>query len=233
MNYKNLLQEHCQKYKYDIPVYTTKLIGGLTHAPEWQSSVLVKAITIANDIVYASKKEAEQAVAKLAYEQIVMNVKRSLIKEKHAEPIQKEVVKESVNEPIMQESDTTQEDKTNQMYIFVDLENIQPVFEYIPNNVHIHCFMSKFSSIDTKLYLDCTMHITDLNTKNAADYLLTLTVGNMLHKINRTDKIYIVSRDKDIANIQYILESWNYNIKHITKSIDIVKIVQDSRDWSR
>lgn len=229
MNYKNLLQEYCQKYKHDIPLYTTILIGGSTHAPEWQSSVLVKNITIKNDTAYASKKEAEQSVAKIAYEQVANSKMRigqkstQILQLREPEQLKEEQLKEE--QPIELKEQNKSEDR--KVYIFIDLENIQPVFEQVPDNVHIHCFMSKFSSIDMDRYSNYHIHITDLNTKNAADYLLTLTVGSMLHSICKTDKIYIVSRDKDVANIQYILESWNYDIKHITKSIDIVRIVQN------
>jgi hypothetical protein len=72
-NYKNLIQEYSQKYKYSLPEYTTNVVGGSSHLPLWVSSVLINNKLFKTDTTYSSKKTAQQQVAYLAYDSLVLH----------------------------------------------------------------------------------------------------------------------------------------------------------------
>ncbi|KAG5618896.1 hypothetical protein H5410_018720 [Solanum commersonii] len=65
--YKNQLQEYTQKNVKQLPVYQT-VNDGFPHAPKFRAKVLVDGSEYESKSTYPTKKEAEQAVAKIAYE---------------------------------------------------------------------------------------------------------------------------------------------------------------------
>lgn len=65
--YKNQLQEYTQKNYKQLPIYQT-INEGFQHAPKFRSSVLVDGSTYESKSTYPAKKQAEQAIAKIAYE---------------------------------------------------------------------------------------------------------------------------------------------------------------------
>ncbi|KAH0671007.1 hypothetical protein KY290_014112 [Solanum tuberosum] len=65
--YKNQLQEYTQKNVKQLPIYQT-VNEGFPHAPKFRAKVLVDGSEYQSKSTYPTKKEAEQAVAKIAYE---------------------------------------------------------------------------------------------------------------------------------------------------------------------
>ncbi|KAL3343542.1 hypothetical protein AABB24_027195 [Solanum stoloniferum] len=65
--YKNQLQEYTQKNVKQLPIYQT-VNEGFPHAPKFRAKVLVDGSEYESKSTYPTKKEAEQAVAKIAYE---------------------------------------------------------------------------------------------------------------------------------------------------------------------
>ncbi|KAG5618917.1 hypothetical protein H5410_018741, partial [Solanum commersonii] len=65
--YKNQLQEYTQKNVKQLPIYQTVNVG-FPHAPKFRAKVLVDGSEYESKSTYPTKKEAEQAVAKIAYE---------------------------------------------------------------------------------------------------------------------------------------------------------------------
>uniref|UniRef100_A0A3Q7GJ67 DRBM domain-containing protein n=1 Tax=Solanum lycopersicum TaxID=4081 RepID=A0A3Q7GJ67_SOLLC len=65
--YKNQLQEYTQKNVKQLPIYQT-VNEGFPHAPKFRAKVLVNGSEYESKSTYPTKKEAEQAVAKIAYE---------------------------------------------------------------------------------------------------------------------------------------------------------------------
>ncbi|XP_027770939.1 double-stranded RNA-binding protein 4-like [Solanum pennellii] len=65
--YKNQLQEYTQKNVKPLPIYQT-VNEGFPHAPKFRAKVLVNGSEYESKSTYPTKKEAEQAVAKIAYE---------------------------------------------------------------------------------------------------------------------------------------------------------------------
>ncbi|MCD7451757.1 hypothetical protein HAX54_013405 [Datura stramonium] len=65
--YKNQLQEYTQKYAKQLPIYQT-VNEGFPHAPKFRSMVLVDGSEYESKSTHPTKKQAEQAAAKVAYE---------------------------------------------------------------------------------------------------------------------------------------------------------------------
>lgn len=65
--YKNQLQEYTQKNVKQLPIYQT-VNEGFPHAPKFRSKVLVDGSEYESKSTHPTKKEAEQAAAKIAYE---------------------------------------------------------------------------------------------------------------------------------------------------------------------
>uniref|UniRef100_M1D9Y8 Double-stranded RNA binding protein n=1 Tax=Solanum tuberosum TaxID=4113 RepID=M1D9Y8_SOLTU len=65
--YKNQLQEYTQKNVKQLSIYET-VNEGFPHAPKFRAKVLVDGYEYESKSTYPTKKEAEQAVAKIAYE---------------------------------------------------------------------------------------------------------------------------------------------------------------------
>ncbi|KAM3380398.1 double-stranded RNA-binding protein 4 isoform X2 [Capsicum galapagoense] len=71
--YKNQLQEYLQKNGKQLPTYIT-VNEGFTHAPKFRTKVLVDGSEYESKSTHPTKKQSEQAAAKLAYESIHNNV---------------------------------------------------------------------------------------------------------------------------------------------------------------
>lgn len=72
MNYKNKLQEYCQKKKIPLPVYISYVDNVKAHSPQWNSYVLYDERKYNGTATCASRKEAEQSAAKVAFDLITM-----------------------------------------------------------------------------------------------------------------------------------------------------------------
>ncbi|EPS64426.1 hypothetical protein M569_10356, partial [Genlisea aurea] len=64
--YKNLLQQYAQKKALGLPIYSSETEGP-PHAPRFRSKVCVDGKTFGTQEFFSTLKEAEQAVAKVAY----------------------------------------------------------------------------------------------------------------------------------------------------------------------
>ncbi|CAN4086656.1 unnamed protein product [Withania somnifera] len=65
--YKNQLQEYTQKNIKQLPIYQT-VNEGFPHAPKFRTRVLVDGSEYESKSTHPTKKQAEQAAAKIAYE---------------------------------------------------------------------------------------------------------------------------------------------------------------------
>ena len=61
-NYKNTIQEYCQKNKLSLPQYDTKLIESKSNEPQWKSTIIFKDIAITGHIK-KTKILSEQSAA--------------------------------------------------------------------------------------------------------------------------------------------------------------------------
>lgn len=72
--HKNQLQEHTQKLGLPAPVYRSTN-EGFPHAPKFRSAVLVDGKEYVSKLMFSHKKEAEQEVAKYAFDCIMRRIK--------------------------------------------------------------------------------------------------------------------------------------------------------------
>uniref|UniRef100_A0A7C9EYL6 DRBM domain-containing protein n=2 Tax=Opuntia streptacantha TaxID=393608 RepID=A0A7C9EYL6_OPUST len=67
--YKSKLQEYCQAKAWNLPVYATTK-EGLDHCPQFKATVVVNGSTFSTPHPSKSSKEAQNQVAKLAYDHL-------------------------------------------------------------------------------------------------------------------------------------------------------------------
>lgn len=67
--YKSKLQEYCQSKAWNLPVYSTTK-EGLDHCPQFKATVIVNGSTFSTPYFSKSSKEAQNQVAKLAYDHL-------------------------------------------------------------------------------------------------------------------------------------------------------------------
>jgi len=197
INYKNKLQEYCQKNKLQMPIYNSYSNG--VEVLEWSSKVTVCDKTYETTNVWRSKKEAEQAVASIAYDDICTK----------ATP-------EIIPQPLL----NTLTDKTR--YIFIDLENIQPNLTDISvPKENINCFLSTYSSVNADKYKNVsTIHTINFSESDSADYLLTFTAAEISVNASKFDEFIIVSRDRKMAILAYILHTKGFDVLHFKRAAE-------------
>ncbi|CAF4579564.1 unnamed protein product, partial [Didymodactylos carnosus] len=71
MNYKNILQEYCQKQRKIFPSYRIKQQIGPPHRPHFQVEVVVNGNVYLGELCQ-TKKDAEQSAAKRAYAELTV-----------------------------------------------------------------------------------------------------------------------------------------------------------------
>ncbi|KAH0763010.1 hypothetical protein KY290_019083 [Solanum tuberosum] len=84
--YKNQLQEYTQKNVKQLPIYQT-VNEGFPHALKFRAKVLVDGSEYESKSTHPTKKEAEQAVAKIAYECIHKEIDARDISRIYKEPM--------------------------------------------------------------------------------------------------------------------------------------------------
>ncbi|XP_058180139.1 double-stranded RNA-binding protein 4-like [Rhododendron vialii] len=84
--HKNQLQEHTQKLGLPAPVYQSTN-EGFPHAPKFRSAVLVDGKEYVSKQMYSHKKEAEQEVAKYAFDCIMRRIKDERCKLIHQDTV--------------------------------------------------------------------------------------------------------------------------------------------------
>lgn len=67
--YKSKLQEYCQSKAWNLPVYSTTK-EGLDHCPQFKAIVIVNGSTFTIPCFFKSSKEAQNQVARLAYDHL-------------------------------------------------------------------------------------------------------------------------------------------------------------------
>ncbi len=100
MNYKNILQEYCQKNKFTLPIYRS-WSKNISHIPDWYANVAVNEEIVEIDYPQKSKTSAQQHAAKWMLDYL--------------------------NKKIPQKSEIFDPTEINQIYL-IDLEN-KPCFK--------------------------------------------------------------------------------------------------------
>jgi hypothetical protein len=201
MNYKNKLQEFCQKDNLGFPIYTSTYTDLL-----WKSSVSWNELKFNSTLEHNNKRSAEQDAAKNAYVYFMTNINQCSSK---------------INTTIDNQVDGEDLKNPYKTIILIDLENIQPDIFQISNGqlYEIHCFLSNFSTVNTQKYSNHSVHIINSGANNAADHLLTFKTGELCTHNKPENTIFnIVSRDKTSEILVKILQDKGYKVIHYTSS---------------
>ncbi len=210
-NYKNLLQEYCQRNRIDLPVYSSKECK----ESGWYSMVDVAGKLFKTPKSFQTKKAAEQYIAGIAYVSIQkpdnitvptvdnFDFPDQLFNDKPDPP------KVITDEP------------TNLRYIVLcDIENIQPTMSAVKPFVSMNFFQSTYSSVDKKKYTAYgTVHEVDLAGSDVADHLMTY-VGSRLQYENPNAVFVIVSRDKSSGILAKLLRDDHSQVHHFKNAPD-------------
>lgn len=261
MSYKNKLQEYCQQKGFPLPVYSSRIVSGDPHSPQWVATLTAFGNKYHSD-PKNNKREAEQQVACDVF-MLTQDTSSTL-------DLSKAETKESDNKPVTPTKPATptrsvtptkpdtpdskqvtykhiEESLTDRRLAFIDLENIQPVFNLetqptlrpkyqlyttsttldLPAStqpeVKMYGFLSTYSTVDVSKYKPYMEIVTiDSPVTEAADHLLTYTIGKMIgnKQITKTDHISIVSRDKASAIIVHMLQHEGYQVTHYKNAKD-------------
>lgn len=233
-NYKGLLQEHCAKNNIQLPTYKTIYKSGPSHEPLFESTCNCNGLTFTASA--KNKKIAEAESAEKTYLAIINSPVVAL------PVIQPLSIKGYVSPPVINmDSSTVVKQKTisdvNEINFFeykyvvmVDAENLDFDMKCIKdfNNVVVLFFVAKNTTkkIIFKYeleYKDCHVIVSDSIAKDAADHLLSFTLGR-LQEINKAfiDIIYFVyTRD----HYGQLLEKFAKNCKFICSSDELFKII--------
>ena len=184
-NVKNHLQEYFQRNHLKLPHY----ISWQTPDLLWYSKVNIyySLIDVAKSFElttgYSSKREAEKAIAMMAFEDIQKNIE-------HIEQ-KKQQISHQLPLPSSQAT-----------LILVDLESIPQLYQHplsLPPEYEIQGFLSHHCALASTLsqsQLPFQVHVIESAVADAADHFLTFTVGQIIGaNAPPYPHFYIVSRD--------------------------------------
>jgi Double-stranded RNA binding motif len=189
-NSKNLLQEHFQKAKSRLPIYSPpiRIDPGIDNAPIWKSTVTLDDDRIFDGIA-ESKKGAEIIAADHAYNYINQKqVKFTKQSNQNNQTIYQKV--KDISEI---------EIKNYKLVLLVDGENSDFDIKKLSNDILILIFASKNTS--KKLifqfqndYANCYVFISECVGRDAADHLLTFYAGKLSILYNNM-QYYVLTKD--------------------------------------
>lgn len=201
MNYKNTLQEYCQKNKLTTPKYNTIKIGGSDHIPIWKAELIIDNNSFTS--TGKNKKEAEYSVAKIVYDYITKGM------------ISKHFIKNK-NSRIQKVSNLDEIDIQKYKYVvLVDAENIDVDSKYLHNkDILFIIFVAKNTSknwiFDAQENINnCFVFISQCVGRDAADHLLTFYLGK-LSIIAPKQKYYILTKDHYGEYLQYFCNNTKF-----------------------
>ena len=227
INYKNKLQEYCQKTECQLPIYLYDSIG-TNDKLQWRSTVNVVEKSF-QSAYHHNKKQADQEVSQIAYDDIFIGLNKQVINvNQQAHPQVNPYVNAQVNiqqTPHVNAQVNIQqtphvnnqlESKYIKFIVLIDLENIQPT---IPRNIHsavqLHGFLSTYAKIKINAYTQCIIHKIDSSCSEAADHLLTFKAAQLaIVEDPHTTTFIIVSGDKSSDIICKLLNTMDFNIVH-------------------
>lgn len=206
-NYKNKLQEYCQKNNYPMPSYLHSMEGE-PHKLEWKSEVIVNGLSFVSMRPANSKAAADKDVAEIAYMYLVGHTER-ISQEKKENNVKNHKIELS---PCKQTSIIDNEQSihkkikdmniTEQNILMVDLENIKidlKLFSSLKNTA-VLLFAAKNTTKYTLIQqiesLPIPVHVMLSSSvgKNAADFYLTFIFG-VLCTMYCNKTYYILTND--------------------------------------
>lgn len=168
-NYKGQLNELCQKKGWDRPYFDTKQIGGESHQPIFESTVIV------NDFDHISckgntKKLAEHGAAKLL-----------------------------LNEILKLKTEHNEKSKNIDTIVMIDGENLHKIVHDISDDDNIQkiIYLSKHHhSVNMELEDTTIKKISPSTRQDGNDYFMAMDMIKMPEKYPNVKRIIIYTRDK-------------------------------------
>jgi len=210
MNYKNILQEYCQKNRLAFPRYTTFCTD--TYPTRWYGTIELNSVVLPTNTDFTNKTDAEQnlAAAMLAHIQPYLQL--------HQQATQPQTPRLPLTPRL---STLSPLDQTYN--VLIDLENLQPRISHISPNVTVTCFLSTFSTINTTPYKHCTIVLIDSGLPEAVDHALTFYAAS----IPLEHTVVIVSRDRSSEVLAYLLKSRGQKVLHYKNTADFDTFIRD------
>lgn len=203
--YKNQLQEICQKLKISLPIYQTERVGGLSHCPQFRSSIIIiyngdKITEYGN--TFMSKKKAEMSAA----EKMLISVTQ--------------MINNDIEEFSLSSSD--------ELYILIDMENIHMGDFFDKHKFGTEFHFIGFSTENHPSIKNCSSRVEVVTIKtDRRDGCDILMIGYTAQLImtNNVDIIIVTGDHFGLGLVDYIY-SQNNNIS--AKCVKTVKVLIDT-----
>ena len=205
MSSKNKLQEYCQKYGYDMPVYhTIRIENTEAHLPLFDSYIIFnqKQYGPYEYLRAKNKKDAEKNIA-----EYVVN----------------DLYKNAENNKIVYNG-------KQKLCLMIDIENKQKIIDEIEfsidvQNIDIYLFLSKshHSAENKKLYEKYNMMVIDGIRSDAADTNMIFAAGKLYKDY---DKMGIVTGDHFGQTLVEILVNHGLESKLLLNINDIIEFIK-------
>lgn len=197
----------------ELPRYSSQMYGDPTNII-WSANVQLGNQNYQSQETCTSKKTAEESAAKSAWAAV-----ESVVASPRASPSASLASRSSLSlSPIAEYpyKNHTKYAAVTEIFIIVDLENLQPDISYLNNlsilntPVETYFVYSSFTSVN-KNYLSSLSttsiksFVTDDSSNNAADFAIAFVAGRLIKSAKPTSMFILVSRDKSIASVAKLI----------------------------
>ena len=223
-SYKNILQEYCQKNKFELPKYVTKKVGGTDDKPEWQSTLTLYNGKQYKGTICSKSKLAEFSVAKIVIDNVLNKSTTESIDIKNE--ISCEITDQTNNQlddvvlfEITKPNNLNNLNNNPRNVLLLDLENLPRLLDNITekelsdDNLRIYVFVGEHHDLVDKVFPYKVIKIISPSTRiNGTDTCIQVHVGMFL-SLDLFDNYYIASKDKFGSNLVDIITSNNFGWK--------------------
>lgn len=224
INYKNKLQELCQKSKQQLPRYTV-YSNGPAHITKWIADVTVCGKKFHTTRSHDKLILAEQEAACIAYDYLQSRSLPASTSQSHQQLIP------SLQLPPLQQPQQSEEIlfiPKNLKVVFVDLENIKMTAPIELPNYIFYGFHSTYSTVSLdKIPSHIITIVIDSPHSEATDHSMTFHASRISLKYNKsTTNFIILSRDKSSAILTHLLKTEGYNVVHYKSEIEFLHHIE-------
>lgn len=236
INYKNKLQELCQKSKQQLPRYTV-YSNGPAHITKW-----IADVTVCGKKFHTTKSHdklilAEQEAACIAYNYLQSKATTTPIQStttnSQPQPITQQLQPTTPRQfttPInqQQQSEEILFIPKNLKVVFVDLENIKMTAPIELPNYVFYGFHSTYSTVSLdKVPSHIISIVIDSPHSEATDHSMTFHASRISLKYSKSDTNFIIlSRDKSSAILTHLLKTEGYNVVHYKSEIEFLHHIE-------
>lgn len=207
INFKNKLQEHCQKHKLPLPKYRSKIVGGSDHQPIWISVVECTW----NDKKFRGTEDATKTLAEhSAAEQVLIDIEQEL------------------KSKIVDFDHNIGKKKT---VMIIDIENMPKFPDLLTNDIYqlidVFAIIGQYHhAVDKELNPKINKLISPSSRSNGSDTYIQVLTGSLLTR-NYYELYIFVSRDTFVHSLAEMVEHrsefWMPKKAQVIVSIDQLK----------